>query len=252
MDDIGRLPCLIVAAPKYGGHAYSLYFVAAAFVCLGIALLPIKVHRGETLERRSYWGGTFGAALSAMVAGIPDWVGGAMFACVTVFAMALPAYFSSGTLIKIRGKVYSFHIHRSQEKAQSQKNSRSSPLLPEDYPDAYNGDVTAAKLWWLMVVATAFLVFFVAAVFNNPADRLLQVACVVFFVVMAIALGYFGDGSYGYPVARRQYVQFVVISVMSAGTFALLYLPAYALGRRWPYRHSKSLEREARPRYWEK
>lgn len=241
-----------VAAPIYGGHEYSLYFVFAAFIFLALTQLSLVVHRGETFERRSYWGGTFGAAISAFIAGIPDWVGGGAFACVTVFAMALPAYFGGGTLIKIRGKVYSFHIQRSQEKTQPQKGSQSRPLLPKDYPDAYNGDVTAAKLWWLMVVATAFLVFFVAVVFRNPADRLLQVVCVAFFVVIAIALGYSGDGSYGYPIARRQYVQFVVISVISAGTFALLYLPAYALGRRWPFRHTQSQEREARPRYWER
>jgi hypothetical protein len=39
---------------------------------------------------------------------------------------------------------------------------------------------------------------------------------------------------------------------MSVGASALLYLPGYFLGRRWPFRYSKSLESEAQPRYWEK
>lgn len=240
-----------VAAPIAGGHVYSLYFVIAAFVCLAISQLPIVVKRGETFARRCYWGGTFGAAISAFIAGIPDWLGGGFFACVTVFAMALPAYFTSD-YIKIGGKVYTFHIRRSQEKTQPGKGSKLRPKLPDNYPDAYNGDITAAKMWWLMVVITVFLVFWTTVVLRDPSDRLMQILCIAFFVVMALALGYSGDGSYGYPIARRQYVQFVIMSVISAGTFALLYLPAYFLGRRWPFRHSESLEREAPPKYWEK
>lgn len=243
----------IVAAPSVGGHVYSLYFVIAAFICLGVAVLvPMVVRRGETFERRCYWVGTFGAAISVLIAGIPDWVGSLSFACVTVFGMWLPAYFGRGELIKIRGKVYSFHIRRSRKKSKPDRNSTSRPQLPDDYPDAYNGDITAAKLWWLMVVAIGFLVFFVALVFNNSADRLLQVACVVFFVVLTVILGYVADGSFGYPIARRQYVQFVLISIISAGAFALLYVTAYYLGRRWPFRPSQSSERPAQPRYWEK
>lgn len=250
MDDIGCLPCLIVAAPKYGGHAYSLYFVAAAFVCLGIALLPIVVHRGETFERRSYWGGTFGAAISIFIAGLPDWRGSSFFACVGIFAMWLPAYFGSGELIKIRGKVYSFHLKRPAA-TKPAESSTPDPRPPDDHPDAYGANVTAAKFWLLLIVAMVFLVGGAAIGWTDADERYLLVACVVFFVVMAIALGYFGDGSYGYPVARRQYVQFAVISVMSAGTFALLYLPAYALGRRYVPAF-EVIEREARPRYWEK
>jgi hypothetical protein len=229
-------------------HPHRVFFAAAALSCLVVALVPLALRRGKKFERRCYWGGTFGAAASVIIAAIPDWIGGLLFACVTVFAMWLPAYFGGGELIKIGGRVYSFHIQRSTEKG-------SAPArrgLPEDYPDAYGTGVTAAKFWSLLIVAMVFVIGGFAIGVTDPGQRVLLVCSAIAFVVAAVGLGYGSDGSYGYPVARRQYAQFVLISMMSAGAFAVLYLPAWYCGRRFPFRYHRSLERQARPDYWKK
>lgn len=229
-------------------HPHRVYFLAAAVVCLVVALTPLVLRRGKRFERRCYWGGTFGAAVSVAIAAVPDWIGGLLFACVTVFAMWLPAYFGSGELIKIGGKVYRFHIGRSAERGPAFARGG----LPEEYPDAYGTGVTATKFWSLLIVAMVFLIGGIAIGVADPGQRVLMACCATAFVVTAVGLGYGSDGSYGYPMARRQYVQFVLISIMSAGAFAVLYLPAWYLGRRFPFRHSRSLERQARPDYWKK
>ena len=52
-------------------------------------------------------------------------------------------------------------------------------------------------------------------------------------VILALGTGY-GDGSWNYPIARGQYVQFGIITVITAGSFAALYLIAYWAAKRWP------------------
>lgn len=182
---------------------------------LALTQLPLVVHRGETFERRCFWGGTFGAAVSVFIAGLPAWRGSSIFACVGVFVMWLPAYFGNGEQIKIRGKVYSFHIKRPSTTPEPAKSS--TPGLggpPGDHPDAYGTNVTAAKFWLLLIVAMVFSVGGAVIGWTDLDEHLLLVTCVGLLVVTAMALGYFIDGSYGYPIARRQYVQFVVISAI--------------------------------------
>jgi hypothetical protein len=67
----------------------------------------------------------------------------------------------------------------------------------------------------------------------------------VFLVLLAIGAGY-GDGSWTYPIARRQ---FGAASLIIAGSFALLYLAAYYTARRLPLRRERSMEYRAHPRH---
>ena len=226
------------AARPFVDQPHALYFVGAAFVCLVVTQLPLVIRRGDRFARRCYWGGTAGAVTCGFIAGIPDWVGSLVFACGAIMAMVITAYFATN-YIRIGGKVYTFHIMRPVGK--------SSQELPEDYSDAYGTDVTAKKMWWLMVPATGLCVFGVATHLKDSDGLVWLVVSLAVIAVLATGFGYISDGSWGHPVARRQYLQFVLVSVITAGLFALFYLPAYFVGRRWPWRTSKSLERQARP-----
>ncbi|WP_141564387.1 hypothetical protein [Mycolicibacterium palauense] len=225
------------------------YFIAAAFLFLALTQLPLIVRRGESFARFCYWGGTAGAAVCALIAAIPDWVGGIVFSAVTLFAMTLTAYFATH-YIKIAGKVYTFHIQRDRSQ---RKDSDADPWrLPEGYPDAYGTGVTAAKMWWLLVPCSALCTFTAVTQFADSAGTGLVIAAVAAIVLLALGFGYFTDGSWGYPPARGQYVQFALVSILSAGVFAVFYLLAYATGRRWPLRNKKSLEYRAHSHFHEK
>lgn len=55
------------------------------------------------------------------------------------------------------------------------------------------------------------------------------------------------DSSWGYQVARGQWLPFAVIGVATLGTFTALYGLAYAVGKRWPLRPRRSMEYRAHP-----
>lgn len=68
------------------------------------------------------------------------------------------------------------------------------------------------------------------------------------FVVGALGYGYM-DASWGYSISRGQRLQFVIIAVITAGVFTVLYVIAYFAGRRWPLRRKQSMEYRAHPRH---
>jgi hypothetical protein len=72
------------------------------------------------------------------------------------------------------GKVYSFHIRRAA-KGQSDESAMPGQDVAEEYPDAYGTDVTAAKLWWLMIVVLVFVIGGFATGITDPDERLLLV-----------------------------------------------------------------------------
>jgi hypothetical protein len=52
------------------------------------------------------------------------------------------------------------------------------------------------------------------------------------------------------PIARGQYVQFALVAMITVGVFTLFfYLAGFAIGRRWPMRPKRSLERAIHPRF---
>lgn len=57
----------------------------------------------------------------------------------------------------------------------------------------------------------------------------------------------YGDASWRYPIARGQYIQFGVASVITAGSFALIYLTAYYIAQRRPLRRKQSMEYQVHP-----
>jgi hypothetical protein len=219
-------------------------FFALAGVCLLISVLSPFITKGQVWERRTFWIGTFGAALFIFLGGLPHWIGGLALAGAGVFAMALSAYFTS-SYIKISGKIYAFHT-RDGQPDRSPKSPRQPVYDPAE--EHYGTDVTAKKAWWLMIPAMGLCSGTVVNNVGTGGSLGLLIATAGFLVIGAVGLGYASDASWGYRVARGQYVQFVLVGIVTAGVFTVLYLLAYVVGRRWPYRYKKSLERPAPPR----
>lgn len=226
-----------------------LVFGIAALACLALTQLPLVIKRDMGFQRRCYWGGTAGAMLCVVLAALPDWVGGVVFALVTLFGMTLAAYFTSSYL-KIGGKVYAFHA--ADEKTDATGARKPSPAeLEPDYdplPDQYGTDVSATKMWWLMVPATALISFTMATNFGHGGKVGLAVGAAFAMVVVGAGYGVL-DASWGYRIARKQYLQFVIIGLITGGTFTVFYFLGFGIGRAVPMRPKRSLERAVHPRF---
>lgn len=166
--------------------------------------------------------------------------------------MLITAYFS-GSNIKIGGKVYAFHVEDSQPDNSREDASPSGNHEHNDdpAPDAYVGlgRATARKNWWLMIFAMSICSVNVIGYFDDKDHPWRAVLSAVVGVGIATAFGYALDGSWGYPIARGQYLQFAIIGVITGGVFTVFYLGGYYAGKRWPWRNKRSLEYRAHPRH---
>jgi len=96
-------------------------------------------------------------------------------------------------------------------------------------------------MWWLMVFAMLTCTGNVIGYFQNAEGPLLAGVMAAVMVVGATVYGYATDASLGYPIARGQYLQFVIVSVITAGVFTVFYLGGYYAGKRWPLRREQSV-----------
>jgi uncharacterized membrane protein YciS (DUF1049 family) len=235
----------LLAGPAFHASTHMKIFFALAGVCLLITVLSSLVLKSTQAQRRGFWVGTVGAALFSFVGALPDWLGGLAFAAGCVFVMAMSAYFTS-SYIKIGGKVYAFHTRDDQP--DGPPGTPREPVVYDPAEEHYGTDVTAKKLWWLAIPAMGLCAASVAINVGTNGRLSVVLTAAVCVVVIAVGLGYASDASWGYRIARGQYVQFVLVGIITAGVFTVLYLLAYIVGRRWPYRYNKSLERPAPPR----
>jgi len=231
-------------------HLHSVVFVGLAFGFLAVTQIPLIAER-RTLgfKRRCYWGGTAGAAICIILASIPDWTGGTIFATVAAGVMTMTAYFAT-PYIAIRGKVVAFHTYHersSQDTATKSCTDQTGQEL-DPYPDQYGTGVTAKKAWWLLVPAMGLCVAMVLTNLGPGRSLFLLLSAAFFLVIGAFLLG-FGDASWDYAVARRQIGQLVLITIITAGVFTVAYLAGFAWGRRRPYRAPSALERSLHPRF---
>jgi hypothetical protein len=213
--------------------------VFAVIAVLGV-LLPLLPTKNERSARRLYWLGTAISTVSAFFALYPpDWRGGLGLAGALGAGLLLRAYMSTSHIV-IRGRTYAFNL----------ANSRPGPMGADskDDPasDSYGGMTTAPKTWWLIVVISIACTVVVALYLATSEGPWYPIGALVFLGVMALSIGY-QDSSWEYPVARRQLVQFTAAGVASVGAFTILYLIAYAAGRRWPLRPKRSMEYRAHP-----
>lgn len=232
-------------------HHLNIFFVVTG--AIGILLPVVAPSNNPRAERRLFWIGFFLAFISAfLIFYPPDWKTGLVFSLLPPALMLITAYFS-GSNIKIGGKVYAFYVEDSQPGPSPDR----APLPGNDgrqhdpAPDAYIGLglATAKKNWWLMIFAMAICSVNVIGYFDDKEGPLLAGLLAAVLVVIATVFGYALDGSWGYPIARGQYLQFAVIAVITCGVFTIFYLGGYYAGKRWPWRNKRSLEYRAHPRH---
>lgn len=212
-------------------------FAGAMLIGLGLPMLPTKTDRAE---RRLYWLGALIAIVSAFLTLYPpDWRGGLIFSAALGAGLVFRAYMTR-SYIRIRGRTYAFNL--------SDKQADEDDDHP-DYdpaPDSYAGFATATKTWWLFVFAMLGCAFIVAIYFTEDEGPSYALGAAVVVTLVALLAGN-QDASWGYPVARGQWLPFILAAVVTAGAFAALYLFAYAVGKRFPMRPKRSLEYRTHP-----
>lgn len=167
---------------------------------------------------------------------------------VFVAGMTLFTAYMNGPFIKIRGKIYAFHVDDSRPDP-TPDGATAPGVDSPDYdpaPDSYGTGVTAQKAWWMLILTAVILGW--GAVVSFEDQRLMTFVGAVAFITLAVSLGY-GDASWDYKIARGQRLQFAIIAIVTVGVFPLLYLPAYYAGKRWPLRREQSMEYRAHPRH---
>jgi hypothetical protein len=221
---------------------------------IGLLLPVFAPLRNRRAERRFFWTGFIIASVSAFFVGFPpDWKLGLELSILVVLLLLVRAYFTSSN-IKVRGKIYAYRVSDSQPDPGTDNSKEASERGAKNYdpvPDSYGGIATARKSWWLLVAVSVVCVLPILMYLDDPTARSvwLPVSLVGFLVAAGFLRG-LDDSSWKYPVARGQIIQFVIISIITAGVFAATYLLSYSLGKRWPLRLKRSLEYRAHPRHW--
>jgi hypothetical protein len=215
-------------------------FATTAIVGLALPMLPTKSPRAE---RRLYWAGALMATVSAFFALFPpDWQGGLVIAGVLAGGLFLRAYMNT-PYIRIRGRTYAFNL------SYSESDDGSQPTPPPDYDpasDSYGGIATATKAWWLLVVIVIAGALIVALFARSGEGPWYAVGAATAVAIVAIGIGH-QDGSWEFPIARGQLVQFAIAGVATLGSFSVLYYCAYSAGKRWPLRPARSADYQAHP-----
>lgn len=209
-------------------------------------MLPLFASTKNTARgRRLFWSGLAIAVGSAFfIAYPPDWTSGLGLSAFVAATMLSTAFFTTPHL-KIAGKMFAFFTVDAESEKRASDDGQA--VEPRRRPAQPTGVLTSArKLWWLMVLAMALCVFNVGQYVAAGQSPRLAVAMAAVIVVVALTLGY-GDGRANFGFARRQKLQFVIVSVITLGTLTVLYVGGYALGRQMRPRH-QDRARQARLR----
>lgn len=200
---------------------HTLVFAIAAVLCLLLPIITVGSKRDLGWQRKIYWGGTFGSMVCVFIASLPNIATGAGFALFAIFIMSLRAYFTS-QYIKIGRRVIAFHSGTEIDSP-----ARRSGELGVDEP--YSPTVSASRLWWLLVVGVG--VIGAGNMWKYVADREdLRFGLLGLGIVVTLALlSGIGDAMHLQRIARGQYVQFGILSLASAGIFAVCYLGGHSV-----------------------
>jgi hypothetical protein len=224
-----------------------LFWVVALCFVAGFMLSFLKISRSA--QRRLYWTCACVAGVSGALSTYPTWDGAAALGILPVAAMVVMGYVAT-PYIKIGGKIYSLTVGarrpdpddvRDAESVSANQGSGSTH-------DSYSGLLTAATMWWMLVVIAVISAGNVYGLVVGKGDAWAAVAAATLLALLAIGTGY-GDASWCHRVARGQYVQFGVATALTAGGFALVYLTAFYIAQRRPLRHKQSMEHRAHPRH---
>jgi hypothetical protein len=199
----------------------TLIFFVATLVCLLLPVITVGSERSLSWQRKVYWSSTFGAMACVIIASLPSFATGGVFAFLILLGMSLRAYFTS-RYITIGGRVIAFH---------SGTGTSSRPGRPGELgvDEPYSPTVSASRLWWLLVVGVG--IFGAGSMWINLASgQELRYGILGLGIVVAFAvLTGIGDAMHRQRIARGQYVQFAILSLASAGIYPVLYLIAHAV-----------------------
>ncbi|OSC31474.1 hypothetical protein B8W67_16130 [Mycolicibacillus koreensis] len=151
--------------------------------------------------------------------------------------------------IKLGGKVYSLSVQDSVP--DSDVAAEELAAKDPDYdpaPNSYSGIITETKVWWLMIGVAAIASINIYAFLTGDGEAWVAVGAAGFLAFLAVGAG-LGDASWGYPIARGQYLQFGLVAAITVGYFPAVYLIAYYAGKRRPLRRKQSMEYRAHPRH---
>ncbi|MDV3130004.1 hypothetical protein M1247_34225 [Mycobacterium sp. 21AC1] len=230
----------------------SNLFFAILVAAVAVAMIQQFFDHSRSSQRRIYWSCACVGAIAAFFAFYPDWEKGFGMALFFLGAMAAAAY-GYTPYIKIRGKIFALNSVDSQpdpeDKPAENGVDSEDHVVSDAAPDSYSGLLTARKLWWvvaiLMLIAAVNVRIFIE---SGGADWVPGVIGAAFLLFFSIVLG-LGDASWGYGIARGQYLQFVIVSIITASTFTIIYLIAYWIAKRKPVRSKHSMEYRAHPRH---
>jgi hypothetical protein len=208
-----------------------------AMIILTLAGLLVPVLAPfKTLKtaRQLFWASLIFSSTSAFfMAYPPDWKVGIGWSLLVFGVSTFTAYMST-SYIKIGGKVRAFYLQDSF--AEFEPNDRAKSLETARV-DSYIGLTTAAKSWWAIVGSVVILMGCVLIPAHDKPWWLAPIMSVL-LIVMAAIYGY-GDASSGFPPARRQYLQFLVVGLISFGSFTVIYFVGYLVGKRTESRPNK-------------
>ncbi|MGV0737209.1 hypothetical protein ABQF35_10430 [Mycobacterium syngnathidarum] len=216
---------------------------------IGFLLQLVIPSNNRQRERRFFWTGFTIVAISAFfIAYPPDAKSGFLWLAFASFLMLSRAYMMTSN-IKIRGKIYAFHVDdRQPDPYPNDASSEASHPEDDPAPDSYSGMSTPGKIWMLLIVGIAICSLNVVIYIVDRERPLLAAAMAILLVTLAAGFGY-GDAVWGYPIARGQRIQFFIISVITTGVFTVFYLGAYLAGKHWPRRNKQSMEYRAHPHH---
>jgi hypothetical protein len=213
----------IVAAGPSLHHTHTLIAFIVVIGCLIVTMAPPLAGPAERPWKRPvFWSGVVGVTVGIFAGAIPYW-GQAFGMAAFSLAFMIASAYAYTPYIKIGGKVHAFW------------RSDSGGDVP---PDSYQGMVTARKHWWAQVFSVPL---FGCLLLIQAPDKpwWLTPAAAAALVLASAGFGYI-DASQGFPIARGQRLQFVILAVITAGAFTLLYLTGRQAGKRWPWRRGRS------------
>lgn len=224
----------------------DLFFIVLAG-CVAVAVIQQFFDHSRSSQRRVYWTCTGLGAVAAFLAIPEDTPKGIGVAAFFVGVMSVAAY-AYTPYIKIGGKIRAL---AAQTPDPDDTSAESTTGQHDPAPDAYSGMLTAPKMWWILVLLMLISAGNTYAFATGDGEWWVAAIGIAFLVFLAVATG-IGDASWGYPIARGQRIQFVILVVVTLGTFTVIYLAAYALAKRRPIRSKHSLEYRAHPDLREK
>lgn len=222
-------------------------FFCVVVLCFVAGFMLSYLNISASAQRRLYWSCACAAGVSGALSTYPNWDGAATMGILPVAAMVVMAYVSTPYL-KLGGRVYALTpgTQRSGSEEAPAAEGDSHVQEADSTADSY-GLLTPAAMWWTLVVVGVIAAGNVYGFAAGKGSALAAVAMAAFLVLLAVGTGY-ADASWRYRVARGQFVQFGLVSTITAGSFALVYLGAYHIAQRRPLQRMQSMDRRAHPR----